>query len=150
MREILFRGKRKDNGEWEYGNLIISPMYKNCIMIERRPEYMNTRDYSTPLVDPETVGQYTGLKDRNGQKIFEGDIVKAIIVRDYGEHDRKREETGVIAYDCIGIMGLVIEYYEDKPVFTDFFHELSLSGCIRDHSFEVIGNIHDNPELIKK
>lgn len=85
MREILFRGKRKDNGEWVYGDLLINGIdYETAI-----------RDINTPLgrreiteVDPETVGQWTGLKDKFGNRIFEGDIVHYDV-----------EETAEIAWD---------------------------------------------------
>ena len=146
MREVLFRGKRTDCGEWVKGYLYITHIgsheigsYDAEINIERL----------TFDVIPETVGQYTGLTDKNGVKIFEGDIVRATIER-AERCQSPRIENGVIGYDCIGMIGLIL--YKDKNgenVWSDFFNELSLSGLIEDYYFEIIGNIHDNPEILK-
>ena len=147
MREYLFRGKRIDNGEWVEGDI-----HKNIDFTKAHIHPNGERVRSFEII-PETVGQFTGIYDKNdkkGKKIFEGDVVKAVIVRDLGGGTENREETGVIAYDQIGMIGLVAEYAGTIPVWSDFFQELTLSCCINDFWFVVIGNIHDNPELMNR
>ena len=151
MREILFRGKQTDNGEWIEG--AYSPFHLNFGEREEKPHIIIISDDEDIdglwcEVIPETVGQYTGLTDKNGKRIFEGDIVRATIER-AERCQSPRIENGVIGYDCIGMIGLIL--YKDKNgenVWSDFFNELSLSGLIEDYYFEIIGNIHDNPELL--
>ena len=157
MREILFRGQRADNGEWVEGYFVA--VNSKCYIGQEVVETTKTVSFSTETclsetwygldkfyeVIPETVGQYTGLTDKNGKKIFEEDIVKATIRRCYGSNPQIREETKIIDYDNLGILGLK----DVENVWSDFMNELSLSGGIEDFYFEVIGNLHDNPELLK-
>ena len=124
MREILFRGKRKDNGEWVYGDLLKN---MDCIKIREREKDI-TRIAKSYEVIPETVGQYTGLKDKNGKMIFEGDIV-----------------TGLFNYtDIIGH----IVYGSDA---TFFIERKGLYGIGLNNAedwLEVIGNTHDKEEKL--
>ena len=132
--EILFRGKRLDNGEWVYGmpatfiNLSGAP-YAAII-----PIYSFANDLAgLKLVDPATIGRYTGLTDKNGVKIFEGDIVRFAALRN-------RESIHQVIYE--GWRWNLSNFYEtgyDCPCCG--FSEGT--QCI-----EVIGNIHDNPELL--
>ena len=132
MREILFRGKRTDNGKWECGDLL-SPNEFNAIphivYIDYLNEYGDIGEISTPVI-PETVGQYTGLTDKNGRKIFEGDIVKwtdslykVVFERRFGT-----------AY-----FGIKISDYE-----TWYF----CNSCAAN-LMEIAGNVYDNPELLE-
>ena len=142
MREILFRGKRTDNGEWIYGNycyaeLIDKSGYEDLIIEQ-------PADGETRRVIPKTVGQYIGLTDKNGTKIFEGDIVKAddyIFVVKFGKCG------GVANVENYGYVGFYLEAFSEST-------RLSAKYGLRDDicyftDIEVIGNIHDNPELLK-
>ena len=135
MREILFRGKELDCGDWVEGYLIRNDSICYPALFIGMIEASRTRygelsidGHYLPQVDPDTVGQYTGLKDKNGKRIFEGDIVMFL---DY-------TEPAFVVWD-----------QEDARWYMHY------SDCMLDFSYrcvpsaiEVIGNVHDHPELI--
>lgn len=132
MREILFRGKRVDNGEWLYGWYEMYPFarfpVRSCIIPR---ENAKGGCYEHVEVDPATVGEYTGLQDKNGNKIFDGDIISAPYWR-----GRKVE-----------MMKGLIEFSKGafSVVWQDTMYGKHFAGYVAD--MEVIGNIFDNPEL---
>jgi uncharacterized phage protein (TIGR01671 family) len=126
VREILFRGKTFDN-EWVEG-FYVNQFGAHEIYC------LDDSDYKTRHVDPSTVGQYTGLTDKNGNKIFEGDIVKYTSDSERIMHEVVFETRNGCAY-----YGIVISEVETWG----FGNEVPSS------LFEVIGNIHDDPELLE-
>lgn len=152
MREILFRGKRKNGGFWLFGDL---------------RQWSKTRkgihDYSlmgTSEVEMETVGQFTGLTDKNGKRIFEGDIIRFL------------HYVGTVVFEegCFGIAiscndAFDWDYIDEEM--KEYAGINQITACFNDHFIslweilwnfncdqnicnvvEVIGNIHDNPELL--
>lgn len=134
-REILFRGKRS-NGQWVYGSLVVSENINPAIYYEVGNGLAKRLDWC--YVSPDTVGQYTGLKDKNGNKIFEGDIVKGV------SHKFDSCISELIPFDVIGVVGYHKEYQtlEVRTRQASLHIEVAIKG-------DVIGNIHDNPELMK-
>jgi uncharacterized phage protein (TIGR01671 family) len=133
MREILFRGQSTDSHKWYEGDLYQSRL-KSVFHISYYTEYGNR--FSVNVI-PETVGQYTGLTDKNGKKIFEGDIVKREYTLWHGETKKTRKtQIGVVVYsnrEC----GFQVE------------KKCNLRKPWDGDTIEVIGNIHDNHELLK-
>ena len=139
MREILFRGKRVDNGEWVLsGNIIhfndenTEKLYyipkangENVCIHDNNDNILSIEKGTFYRVIPETVGQYTGLTDKNGKKIFEGDIIKHPI-------------------------GTFVVKFLNGTFLSSLTEDNYLSFLCEIHNqSEVIGNIHDNPELLK-
>jgi len=131
MMEIEFRGITSD-GEWEYGGVVINP----------RGQYFITTFIGGSVVDPETVGQYTGLLDKNGKKIYKDDIVKTkdisekIGVVKFGKHKATDMSND---YEC-GNLGFYIDFNDELHLLRQdiyFWHGLGI---------EVIGNIYENKE----
>lgn len=144
MREILFRGKT-DKGEWVQGDLLHPDLYENGYSIE---DFTKEKNNCFDVI-PVTIGQYTGLTDKNGTKVFEGDIIKsdngrisAISVVQYGKFEP------LMFYD------LLEKYVRSRPkekmygLFAKSIKGEEMLLSERSHLIEVIGNIHDNPELL--
>lgn len=162
MRVIIFRGKRTDNGEWIEGDLlqlhdgrkyIVNNKFGACI--DDKGNFINTEAPFVCTVNLATVGQYTGFTDKNGKRIFEGDIVKA------ETHDYKGDtfQGAVIFKDgCF-----CIEYHPWDEYLNDFssrivthriaketlWHDTNTSGIMR-YTYEVVGNIHDVPKAARE
>lgn len=139
MREILFRGKRIDNGKWIEGCLLKVTLSGKTAYLIFGDEFgfagTEVEALCHALVGPETVGQYTGVEDKNGRKIFEGDIVMIVRRPDYFDYagvDYNALITFAKGGFCItnGKLGLLCQ-------------------AVNMGDFEVIGNIHDNPEMME-
>lgn len=140
-REILFRGKRVDNGEWIYGDLLTPTDIMDVWEISE-----NTGMGDRYEIDPETVGQFTGLTDKNGTKIFEGDIVCTRY------SDGKICCSGDVQF-CYGVYGAEwIEQKKNKGMVGGWgqLHNLRRFDDDIINNIEVIGNIYDNPELLEE
>lgn len=146
MRTIKFRAKRVDNGKWAYGGLIQADDY--CIIDQRNELYVE-RDYkfrgdthffqiSGVMCDENTIGQFTGLHDKNGYEIYEGDILECIGRRtdNYGQRTQR-----IVTFDFGGFMLSSTDNYINIPL------KAHISNGIL--GWYVIGNIHDNPEMLK-
>ena len=145
MREFLFRGKRLDNGEWVEGFYVclhdskgheshrIYTGYAENDCGDFYPDWFE--------VDPETVGPFTGLPDKNGKKIFDGDIIRVTSSDDMG-------------FEIIGKVELMDGCYRVYYCIRHDFGRVEwiiprIGGITEKYTYEIIGNIHDNPELLK-
>lgn len=146
-REILFRGKRIDNGEWVYGDL---SFHKDRRVFIR---FLYIEKYTAVEVDPNTVGQYTGLTDKNGVKIFEGDIVawrdKNFILNGYYIYGFDGYKYGdELIVRCLKSGFMLCKKHDGMPDIPNANAKIDNYAFWNYHRFvEVIGNIHDNSEI---
>ena len=128
MKEYLFRGKRTDNGTWTYGYLF-------CIWKRTYLCWGTTNDVpNMKEVLLENIGQYAGLTDKNGKRIFEGDIVHCVSKLDSADM--------VVIFECGQFRIILAEKYHEYQTNVGYYD-------INCFAKEVIGNIHDNPELLE-
>ncbi len=151
MREILFRGKDPETGTWYEGfyMALSDTTYcfkgdydahpdntKHYIVFDRMTDWGLPNQHLRADADPSTVGQYTGKTDKNKKRVFDGDIIRMF--------DAKPPfDVGVVQWDDHDQCYVVRSTWSEKCHLTDF------GNLGRPEYFEVIGNIHDNPELLK-
>lgn len=134
-REIEFRGYNPKNGKWLYGYYLVNRGKHYIVPDGIQPPSATPEDFEA---EPESIGQYTGMQDRNGKRIYEGDIVKTPLL------DPIFGDILSDVFDNVAIAfyngSFVVAYYEGR-------HKIYLQDLY--DKIEVIGNVHDNPELAK-
>ncbi len=123
MREILFRGKLKATEKWAYGNLVVNRQGTHIITPDQTP----IGKYGAVI--PATVGQFSGLADKNGAKIFEGDIITL--------HTLYNNETTI-----------EVVHFSNGGFFAGTYPIYNVGAPCNQNNIELLGNIHDNPELL--
>lgn len=155
-RDIIFRGKSIDTGKWLYGHLfnygLTAPTNVSCISVCVPASW--EKAYSLYAVHPDTIGQYTGLTDKNGDKIFEGDILLLKIsdgsirhfVVEWANENRILKSLKGFQHDSnpIRISGWCFNWEGNR------LYPSIIDGVPDNERMEIVGNVYDNPELPKK
>ena len=132
MRDIKFRGKSIDSNKWVYGSLMIDKWDNSYVIY---PINDKVEDLVGEPVDCDSIGQYTGITNKNGKEIYEGDIVK------YVDNMCKVEFVACVKYDAPSF-----EFWDTDDMYCGIELCESIKG---EDEIEVIGNIYDNPELLE-
>ena|SRR5690606_17817289 len=137
-REILFRGKRKDNKGWVYGDLNQNDAHNRISILEH--------GCIIHAVDPETIGQFTGLLDKEGNKIFEGDVIRSV---HFKEGNKTHYLYHIVKWDnrLSGWIAQNIDTHNGN--FTDQGNP-QIWVYIKNADFDIMGPIHDHPHLLNK
>lgn len=153
MRTIKFRGYNAQNKEWLYGCYLINRGEYFICPDGEQPHDKTWEDFQ---INPESVGQFTGLHDKNGKEIYEGDILHVKLYRNAFMNESKEFRD---AFDIDDLKGELMEEFTSQVEFTecsfdirDFYLDSfgrDPKHCYPIHDIEVIGNIHTNPELLK-
>ena len=135
MRDIEFRGKRREDNQWVFGNFV-NGLFEGWASIIRKADADKGQPFEEQDVDVNTIGQFTGMHDVNGKKIFEGDIV---VINTKDNCGNMNGFTGIVVYN---ITNFELQNIEDMEVYEGLsFYEES--------DFVVIGNIFDNQGLLE-
>lgn len=148
MRDIKFRGKDREN--WHYGDLVKEIRHHDNKLFDGVITHIKNYEYNNGTyvgdmfpVNPETVGQYTGLKDENGKEIYEGDIIEFSYDMFVGNFDTFIAKGKVVFEEG----AFYVEVFENERTTKD---EAYLLYSINLDTIELMGNIYDNPELLEK
>ena len=143
-REIKFRGKRINSKQWIDGSLILNPENQYPVIGDVFSEYDDGRKVDNWIekeVDPETIGQFTGKKDKNGKEIYEGDVCKC---RYYKHAEKDLYLTQKVVFEHASFFVVVGDLKPDLE--TETYTNCPLNWV---NEIEIIGNIYENPELLQ-
>jgi len=136
LRKIVFRGFNKKRGIWLYGNYILN---RGAHFIAPQ-EFADGKTWEDYEVEEESIGQFTGLTDKNGKEIYEGDIVQ------WGDSEHKIKQVVEFRNGAFGYVYDTIGSFVPYAANTNF----DFAALGTDKRFEIVNNIHDNPNLIEK